>query len=379
MTLIRHLLMIGLVQSLALITLVRPALAQEDMAQPLVTYDEVKPAMDITAGDGARVAEIIIVVKDAAKSARRFSDMFGCGWTFYDYRPVVRAIHGKPSSGESYLKLALAACGGRNLRLVQPVSGVSAYSEFLEKVGEGFFGISIGVRADFDQSVKALTAAGVSVQMISDDGNGLKTAVLDSSADLGLRVEFTGPGATTPPSLKRTGAYSTTKAPIVDLSEPLGSGGRYIGQLGLVVDDIHRVSRRYAELLGLRYWRFTSILTAAMSNRGIPISATDMPSTKVGWGATFLGDVQIELLDPVPGLPGGPHRNFLDKHWPSNGFQHVMLLPGWPADHREIFTNLFKNGAVNYMEYSMNPGPTDGYYVELPDVGNIIVEWNIQP
>jgi hypothetical protein len=56
-----------------------------------------------------------------------------------------------------------------------------------------------------------------------------------------------------------------------------------------------------------------------------------------------------------------------------------MLLPGWPADHREIFTNLFKNGAVNYMEYSMNPGPTDGYYVELPDVGNIIVEWNIQP
>lgn len=96
--------------------------------------DAVKPVVNIT--EGGKIAQFGIVVRDVDKTARRFSEVFGASWRFYDFKPKGVILHGKELGDvEPLLKVAIGDIGGRSFKLIQPVSVASTYMEFLERHG----------------------------------------------------------------------------------------------------------------------------------------------------------------------------------------------------------------------------------------------------
>ncbi len=102
------------------------------------TQETGKPVVDINA-TGEKISQFGVVVKDVEKTARRFSEIFGASWRFYDFKPKGIVLHGKDmGDAECLMKVAIGHIGGRSFKLIQPVSGPSIYMEFLQKHGEGF-------------------------------------------------------------------------------------------------------------------------------------------------------------------------------------------------------------------------------------------------
>lgn len=93
------------------------------------------------------ISQVCIVVRDIDKAVRNFETILGVG-------PFERHIldsskipgmtyRGKPANYS--IRTALADFGPVTLELIQPVSGESLYSEFLEKHGEGLHHLGITV------------------------------------------------------------------------------------------------------------------------------------------------------------------------------------------------------------------------------------------
>lgn len=345
------------------------------------TYEnnaDVTPVADISAG--GRVTQITMVVSDVAKVARMFSDVFGPSWEFFDYHPKLRVLHGAPAAdSECALKIAVGYCGGQSFRLVQPVSGSSAYAEFLRTQGEGFYGIGVGAYANHDAMLESLNKAGAATEMQLDAGDGFLTSILDTTADFGLRVEFTNFGtAVLPSALKRTGEYVPRRPSIMDMTNPKLAGGKKFTQLGIVVKDGHHGARRLAELFGIRSWRFQSLPVTYYAMFGNVLKDADLPSTTCEQCVAYLGDTQIELLVPVKEGPGGIHRRFFDRHGTGNGFQHLMLTPRTYSDHDATLKALWDRGMSKEIEYrlSLNTNGPLGHYTGMEQqMGGFVLEY----
>lgn len=348
-------------------------------AEADVTTDnfvDIKPALDLSLG--GKVTQITMVVKDAHKVAKRFSDIFGPSWAFYDYRPRVLLLHDQaPASADCFLKLAIGYCGGQSFKLVQPVSGQSSYAEFLQSQGEGFYGISVGTVANHDSTVEAMRNAGVKIEMQGDAGDGMSFTILETVDELGLRVEFSGLGTTVlPASLKSSGVYVPRGTSVVNMANPVLEGGKKFTQLGIVVSDGHRGARRFAELFGVRAWRYQSLPASHYAMFGREYSEAELPSTTCEQCVAYLGDTQIELLVPVAQLPGGIHRRFHDRH--GNGFQHLMLLPRTFSDHDATLEALWHQGMTKEIEYRLGINTFTGYghYTGMEEqVGGFVLEY----
>jgi hypothetical protein len=338
-------------------------------------YGEVKPALDL--GFGGKVTQITMVVRDVQKVARRFAEIFGPSWTFYDYRPKLSVLHGAGTDGECYLKAAVAFCGGQSFRLIQPVSGANAYADFLQAQGEGFYGISVGTVADLDATLAAFRKAGATFEMQGDAGGDFRFVVLQSVDELGLRVEVSSLGTQVlPPALKQTGIHVPKTRAIVDVANPVFEGGKKFTQLGIVVHDGHRGARRWAELFGIRNWRFQSLPATSYQMFGRQFAADELPSTTCEQCVAYLGDTQIELLVPVMQEPGGIHRRFRDRH--GNGFQHLMLTPRTPSDHDATLAALWKEGMSKEIEYRLSTNTTGalGHYTGMEEqLGGFVLEY----
>ena len=201
---------------------VRTAFAQAPAAQPAVNLS------------GEKIVQVSMVVKDVQKVSKRFSDVFGPSWRFYDLKPKQVVLHDKElPDGNCYLKLAIGNCGGRSFKLVQPVSGQSSYMEFLEKQGEGLYSIGFGSLAAHDQIVAALKNAGVGIEMQGDLGDNSRFTILETAEDLGCRIEFASPphrGVET--YIQQTGSFVPDRPSLVNMDRPVFPGGKRFNQSG---------------------------------------------------------------------------------------------------------------------------------------------------
>jgi len=300
-----------------------------------------QPAVNLS---GEKIIQISLVVRDMETVAKRFSEVFGVSWKFYDVRPKQILLHDKVLGDiDCRRRAALGAFGGRSFKLIQPVSGQSSYAEFLQKNGEGFYTIGFGTLASHDQVVSALRKAGIGIEMQGDLGNGSKFTVLETTEDLGCRIEFSSPaGQATETNLKQTGTFVPATAGIIDMDKPVFAGGKKFNQVGIVLKDEKKATKRFAELLGIQGWRYSSgppgLTDAFLNEKPVPESA--MPSLDVAFGNGWLGDIQIELIRPLGLQPGGCHQWFLDKH--GNGIQHLSF--GLQADHQAAVDAMKKAG-----------------------------------
>jgi hypothetical protein len=120
----------------------------------------------------------------------RYWNIFGIGpWHIYTFQPPAvtnTTLHGKPATFT--MKLALTQVGNIQWELIQPLTGKSAYTEFLDKHGEGLHHIACDV-GDFDQTVATLKKHGIGILM---DGRtpADSFAYMDTEEVLGAPLEI---------------------------------------------------------------------------------------------------------------------------------------------------------------------------------------------
>ena len=335
---------------------------------PPAAQGQTQPVVNLSA---EKVVQFGLVVSDAEKVAKRFSDIFGVSWRFYEAKPRGLVLRDKPSDGESLMKVAIGDLGGRSIKLIQPVSGPSLYREFLDRHGEGFLYFSLGTVGNHDRIVDALKKAGVAIAMQGRLGTHTTFTIFDTAEDLGCDIEIVSQGWNEADSYMRlTGVHEPSRPGIIDMTTPAFSGGKRINQIGIVVRDEKRVARRYQELLGIGPWSLSSIAkkTDAFLDEK-PVPEAGLPGLGNDAAFSFLGDIQFELLKPA----GGPscHRRFLDRR--GNGIQHVSV--GRQVDYDQVVAALKKAGINS--EYSATLGGTSvvNYFAMQEQLGGFQVEY----
>jgi catechol 2,3-dioxygenase-like lactoylglutathione lyase family enzyme len=321
-----------------------------------------------------KIVQFSLVVKDRDKVAKRFTRIFGTPWKLYELSLGNLLLNGKEFTDSGCrLKIAIGSFGGRSLKLIQPVSGRSAYAKFLENCGEGFFAIGLGMLPNRDDIVSALQGAGVMIEMQGNvDGTGF--SIMNTEEELGCRIEFSGPACNTDDAkLKETGMLTPDSPAIVNLDTPIFSGGKRINQVGLVVRDERRAAKRFEQLLGIRNWTYAygppELFNASLNGKPVPDSA--MHSLDVAFAMGGLGDIQIEIIRPIGLRPGGCHQVFLDKR--GNGIQHVSF--GIQSDYYE-FVDLMKTAGigVEFTASIKDHGVSATYFASQNQLGGFQLE-----
>lgn len=321
-----------------------------------------------------KIIQFSLVVKDAEKVAKRFSRIFGIHWKLYELSLKQCILHDKESADSGCrLNSAIGSFGGRSLKLVQPVSGRSAYAEFLENSGEGFYTIGLGTLINHEHIVNALQSAGISLEM---QGNidGATFSIMDTMDDLGCRIEFSGPTREMEEAnIKQTGVLMPDGQGIANLEKPIFSGGKKINQVGLVVRDERKAAARFEELLGVSGWEYAygppGLVNAYLNGKPVPESG--MESLDVAFAMGVLGDIQIEIIKPIGLRPGGCHQVFLDRR--GNGIQHVSF--GIQPDYYEFVDEMKAAGiGVEFSASIKDHGVSATYFASQDQLGGFQLE-----
>jgi len=135
------------------------------------------------------VSQVGFVVRDLDKAMAAYWRVGVGPWRVYTYgAPLVKDITYRGKPGNWRFLIALASLGGGfSLELIQPLSGESIYSEFLERHGEGGIQHLGIVVEDMDRVVAEAQRAGYTV-IQSGRGHGVrgdgKFAYLSTEDDL---------------------------------------------------------------------------------------------------------------------------------------------------------------------------------------------------
>jgi catechol 2,3-dioxygenase-like lactoylglutathione lyase family enzyme len=110
------------------------------------------------------IYQIAWVVEDIAAAERWFSAAFGVrGWTRFDnvrFGPETCTYRGQPADYSIHVSLGYA--GTQQLELIEPVSGVSLYTEHLERSGPGLHHVAY-LPEDLDATLAAAAEQGIEV------------------------------------------------------------------------------------------------------------------------------------------------------------------------------------------------------------------------
>lgn len=156
-----------------------------------------------------QVLQVGVVVKDLQKAMEQYWNIFGIGpWHIYTFQPPAvtnMTFRGKPVVYT--MKLALTQIGNIQWELIEPLTGPSAYKEFLEQTGGGIHHVACDV-GDYDQAMAVLAKHGMGILM-GGSTPADSFAYMDTEGVLGFPIEIyrrpadfemPPPEATYPPS-----------------------------------------------------------------------------------------------------------------------------------------------------------------------------------
>jgi methylmalonyl-CoA/ethylmalonyl-CoA epimerase len=136
----------------------------------------------------AEINQLGFVVKDAARTASAFQQLFGVEPPVTIDATVTRDIAG--GSIPSYeIRIAFLTLGKLQLEFIQVLKGRPAiYCDFLDRCGEGFHHVGVDV-PDLDAALQQMKAARLRI-LWSGDIYGTRWAYLDTQAQLGTILEL---------------------------------------------------------------------------------------------------------------------------------------------------------------------------------------------
>ena len=117
-----------------------------------------------------RIDQIALLVADLEEAMQAYIDTFGVAFQFFQVDETTSSFSG--SSPQFKIRIAVALAGLTSIELIQPVSGVTLYSQHLESRGPGLH--HLGVYVDDLAEVKQALAA-----------RGYRTLLEGSIRDLG--------------------------------------------------------------------------------------------------------------------------------------------------------------------------------------------------
>jgi len=135
------------------------------------------------------VFQIGFVVPDIQRGMTFFKDKLGVPEFLFLEKPELQdeTYLGKPAPLR--LQLAFGWCGDTQIELVQPISGVSTYSKFLDHNPQGgihHYGIEV---ADYGKAVKDMEARGFTLVQ-SGRHNETRFGYFDTTAAIGALTEL---------------------------------------------------------------------------------------------------------------------------------------------------------------------------------------------
>jgi len=332
-----------------------------------------KELQPVLAMGDKKITQIGIIVADAVKTAKRYSDIFGVGpWLFYDLTATDMTLHGKSLGDvDMGVRIAKADLTGLGIELVQPLYGPGVHMEFLQKHGEGIHHLSFGMLDNYEAAVSDMQHAGIDIEMQGRFGGAVNFSYMDTIEELGTIFEMAKPPASdVVTEIIPWGVYAPPAPPLWKME------GKRINQIGLVVDDADRKSKRFEELFGIGPWR--TMTSSIPRNPEIDLTKPIKPSKAVLYGVpmismdlhlkisiAYCGDMQIELIQPLKGP--GTHWDFLKVH--GNGVHHLSF--GRVDDHDQCITALQQQGIVIDMAGPAGRGSRFSYMATQKDLGTI--------
>jgi catechol 2,3-dioxygenase-like lactoylglutathione lyase family enzyme len=328
-----------------------------------------------------KITQIGIVVADASKTARHYSEIFGIGpWLFRDLTPTDVSLHGEVIGNDGgCFREALAALKDIEIKLIEPLYGPGAHMEFLRKHGEGIHHLSFGAVDDPDALISGLKKAGIDIEMQGTLGGAHVFSYMDAGRELGTSFEIVKsalPGAST--GIEPWGVYEPSAPPLWAMER------KRINQIGFVVADAEEMAKRYEELLGIGPWRFVTTNTRRPASAGTPKRIG--PSKAILHGIPMIemdlrlkialadcGDMQLELIEPLAGP--GTHWEFLKKQ--GNGVHHLSF--GRVTDHERCIGALQQRGIDIEMSGPGGPGSRFFYMSTQKELGTVFELVSIPP
>ena len=131
-----------------------------------------------------------IVVKDIAKAAQMFSDVYGVtppAPRAFDNVKALRLPAGASDNQAAKAKLVQFTVGNIRIELIEPTEGATPWQEHLDKYGQSVHHISFGV-PDIEQSLRGLEAKG-GTWVMGEPGN-TSFKYVDMRDHLGYTVEL---------------------------------------------------------------------------------------------------------------------------------------------------------------------------------------------
>ena len=138
------------------------------------------------------IVHACVVVRSVEKTAGNLSEKFGIGpWDVHvkSYPESQASFRGRPTA--CTFKFAYAKVGPITLELVEPVSGMSSYQEFLDRHGEGIHHLGFPVPLPFDSEVEKWQRQGIQpVQAMKLDDPEEGWAYMDTQDLAGFTLEI---------------------------------------------------------------------------------------------------------------------------------------------------------------------------------------------
>lgn len=142
----------------------------------------------------SKVLQIFIVVDDAEKYARSYSEVYGIGpWAFQDFSDAAvprKLVNGMQQPYQ--IKLAICTALNVNLALIEPLDELSIFSRFLAARGPGLHHLLLGSERGYEQALSFAGQRGNPVIQGGATRGGLEYSHLDMTRDLGMIVELCG-------------------------------------------------------------------------------------------------------------------------------------------------------------------------------------------
>jgi len=326
-----------------------------------------QPVVDV---NDKAIYQIGIVVADAAKIAKRYSEIFGIGpWHFIDATARDFILHGETyRNAETGLRLALANMGEMQIELIEPQYGPSTHMSFLKEKGEGIHHVSFGVVNDHDQIVTKLAEQGVGIEMQGLSGDTGTFTYLATQEKLGTIYEVVNPIVSrTGGGMKPWGTYELQGDGAINIE------GKEIKQLGIVVDDVKKVARNYWELMGIGPWHILDFAPPHLGNYYLHDITVDETQVSVKAGLAQFGGLQLELLQPVQGP--STYMEFLKTR--GQGIHHVSF--GRIDDHDMVISGFQRLGIEIESSGLLGGAATFTYLASQKDLGTIFEAVKLHP
>jgi methylmalonyl-CoA/ethylmalonyl-CoA epimerase len=155
-----------------------------------------KPSTELLTGILGRqlmISQIAVVVRDLEKTMAQYTKLLGWGpWNVYRHEPP--RLHDTVVRGQRVDYTMLGAethVGDVGFELLEPLTGPSIYSEWLEEHGEGLHHVAVMLH-DFDESAKlkrSFAEAGAPVLMGGRIGETIEFYYLDTEPSLKIIIE----------------------------------------------------------------------------------------------------------------------------------------------------------------------------------------------